>query len=124
MTTHTIVTAVGSDAVMDLAGKPSANLIHEIAEAFIEGAELSKLKIALRHEFGRWRFKRYAIDFTGKVHARVTYSLLTNPEVIHYRRGVIAIAPKSAAAFELQLRVTDLVAAVPAAAGKRPYCVS
>lgn len=123
MATVTVITT-STGEIMTVPGKPSANLVHEVAEAFIQGAPLSPFKLKVAHALGRWRFRRYAIDFTGKVAAQVTFSLLVKPDVVHFKRGVIAIAPKHAAAFELRFTVCDLVEPGGSAAGARPFYVS
>lgn len=89
-----------------LPGKPSAQMVHEIAEAFIGEGRDYPLRGQLRRTFGRWNFTRYAIDYTCvDIHARLTFSRFTRPEGVTYRRGVIAIAPKHQA--ELEVYITD-----------------
>lgn len=121
----TIVSAPDQHEVLVLEGKTSANMVHEIAEAFIQGAQMTPLKLKARKIFGRWTFNRYAIDFTGKIAARVTFSVLVKPDTLNYRRGVIAIASKHAASFELRFLETEVVEHGGFGGQRdRPYCVS
>ncbi len=104
----TIVRSPQGGRMVVFRGEASAQQVHHIAEACIQGGRDDPAHEAIRQAFGRWNFRTYELDFTGQILCRVTYSLHRTPGLVHYSGGPIAIAPKYADPFELLISVGEL----------------
>jgi hypothetical protein len=84
-----------------VAGALTADHLHQVAEAFIRDTTPGPLGNALIKVFGRWRFRSYVIDFSGRTRAHITFSMRVKPDLMFFKGGPIAVAYGHAAKFEV-----------------------
>ncbi len=119
----TRVSTSKTDEDFILQGAMTAAQMHVIAEAFIAGAPETPVRRQLRKVFGKWNLKKYALDFTGNITCRITFSSHAEPELVSYRGSPIAIAPRHASDLVVYITTVEVSSIVPASTKTRPFSV-